>query len=481
MHAKGKPLGDDVSIDVIARRTPGFTGADLANLLNEAALLAARRGVEQIGMPEVEAAIDRVIAGPERKTRVMSDREKQVIAYHEGGHALVGHVLPNTDPIHKVSIIARGRALGWTLALPTEDKVLRTRSELRDELAMLLGGRTAEELIFGDPTTGAQNDIERATQIARAMVTEFGMSDLLGPQQFGDRDGEPFLGRDMGHEAQLLRRRRRGHRRRDRPADRPGPRGGAGDPGACTGRPSTGWPTPLVERETLEEAELALLFDGLGTWEPADETARAAAGVGPAVGRGARRWPNERRARRRRADGRRVRPPAAPTGPPAVAHGPAEPGWRRPGVRRAPRPGSLIVDRRGGPTTEPAYGPCRGVDRARIEKAVREILEAIGEDPDRDGLRDTPARVARMYDEIFSGLRESPDHHLKVTFEADHDEMIMVRDIPMLSASASTTSSRSWARPTSPTSRTTTAGSPGCRSWPGWSTPTPGGRRCRSG
>ena len=140
------------------------------------------------------------MAGPERKSRVMSDREKLTIAYHEGGHALVGHVLPNTDPIHKVSIIARGRALGWTLALPIEDKNIKTRSELRDEMAMLMGGRTAEELIFGDPTTGAMNDIERATQIARAMVTQYGMSDTLGPQQLGNRTGEPFLGKEMGHE-----------------------------------------------------------------------------------------------------------------------------------------------------------------------------------------------------------------------------------------------------------------------------------------
>ena len=201
VHAKNKPLAKGVDVAVLARRTPGFTGADLANLMNEAALLAARRGFEEIGHAQLEEAVDRVMAGPERKSRIISDDEKRVIAYHEGGHALVGHALPDADPIHKVSIIARGRALGWTLALPTEDKYLTSRSALRDQLAMLMGGRTAEELIFQDPTTGASNDIERATQIARAMVTEYGMSDEIGPQQLGQKNGEVFLGREFGHQA----------------------------------------------------------------------------------------------------------------------------------------------------------------------------------------------------------------------------------------------------------------------------------------
>ena len=201
VHAKGKPLEANVRLDVLARRTPGFTGADLANLMNEAALLAARRNLELIGHAELEAAIDRVMAGPERKSRLMSPAEKKIIAYHEGGHALVGHVLEGTDPIHKVSIVARGRALGWTLALPTEDKYLRTRSELEDSMAMLLGGRTAEELVFSEITTGASDDIERCTDMARGMVTQYGMSEKLGPQQFGKERGEVFLGRDMGHEA----------------------------------------------------------------------------------------------------------------------------------------------------------------------------------------------------------------------------------------------------------------------------------------
>jgi cell division protease FtsH len=197
VHARGKPFDPSVDLDVIARRTPGFTGADLENAINEAALLAARRSKRSITMPEVEEAIDRVVAGPERRTRIISDREKRVIAFHEGGHALVAYLLPNADPVHKITIIPRGRALGYTMTLPMEDKFLVTREEYIDELAMLLGGRVAEEIVFGDITTGAQNDLERATGIARQMVTEFGMSDLLGPQTLGQKQHEVFLGRDL--------------------------------------------------------------------------------------------------------------------------------------------------------------------------------------------------------------------------------------------------------------------------------------------
>ena len=198
VHAKGKPLAGDVRLDVIARRTPGFTGADLANLMNEAALLTARRGAKDLTMHAMEESIDRVLAGPERKTRVMSEKEKLVIAYHEGGHTLVGHVLQGTDPIHKVSIVARGRALGWTLALPVEDKYLKTRTELVDSMTMLLGGRTAEEIVFGEPTTGASDDIERCTEIARKMVTAYGMSERLGPQQLGGSSPTAMTGRTDG-------------------------------------------------------------------------------------------------------------------------------------------------------------------------------------------------------------------------------------------------------------------------------------------
>jgi cell division protease FtsH len=200
VHGRGKPFAQDVDLDVIARRTPGFTGADLANVINEAALLTARFDRKLIDMDTLEESIDRVMAGPERKTRVMSEKEKKIIAYHEGGHALVAHALPNSDPVHKVTILPRGRALGYTMTLPMEDKFLTTRSEMTDQLAMLLGGRTAEELVFHEPTTGAANDIEKASSIARNMVTEYGMSERLGARKFGTGQGEVFLGRDMGHE-----------------------------------------------------------------------------------------------------------------------------------------------------------------------------------------------------------------------------------------------------------------------------------------
>jgi cell division protease FtsH len=199
VHARGKPFASDVDLDVIARRTAGFTGADLANVINEGALLTARHNGTQIAMAALEESIDRVMAGPERKSVLLSEKERKLIAYHEGGHALVGHALPNADPVHKITIIPRGRALGYTASAPQEDKFLVTRSEMMDQLAMLLGGRTAEELVFHEPTTGAANDIEKASQIARGMVTEYGMSERLGARKFGTGDGEPFLGREMSH------------------------------------------------------------------------------------------------------------------------------------------------------------------------------------------------------------------------------------------------------------------------------------------
>ena len=200
VHVRGKPLADDVDLAVLARETPGFVGADIENLVNEAAILAARRNKKAISMQEFEEAIERVIAGPERKSRLISDEEKRIIAYHEAGHALVMHELPHCDPVHKVSIVSRGLALGYTMPLPEEDRYLKHRAKFKDELAGLLGGRAAEELVFKDVTTGAANDLEQATKLARKMVCEYGMSEKLGPMTFGWKEELVFLGKEIGEQ-----------------------------------------------------------------------------------------------------------------------------------------------------------------------------------------------------------------------------------------------------------------------------------------
>ncbi len=200
VHVKGKPISSEVELDVIARRTPGFTGADLSNLVNEAALMAARKNKNKIDMPEMEEAAERVIMGPERRSRVISDKEKRLTAYHEGGHTLVGMLLDNTDPVHKVTIIPRGRAGGYTLSLPKEDRYYATRSEMLDELKVLLGGRVAEALVLKEISSGASNDLQRATSLARQMICEYGMSPELGPMTFGHRQDQVFLGRDIGRD-----------------------------------------------------------------------------------------------------------------------------------------------------------------------------------------------------------------------------------------------------------------------------------------
>ncbi|MEO7745273.1 MAG: cell division protein FtsH, partial [Actinomycetota bacterium] len=199
VHAKGKPMAPDVDLLAIARRTPGFTGADLANVLNEGALLTARAGARLIDDRALDEAIDRVVAGPQKRTRLMNEKERKITAYHEGGHALVAAALRNTDPVAKITILPRGRALGYTMVLPVDDKYSTTRNELLDQLAYALGGRVAEELVFHDPTTGASNDIEKATGLARRMVTQFGMSERVGAIKLGAESGEVFMGRDMGH------------------------------------------------------------------------------------------------------------------------------------------------------------------------------------------------------------------------------------------------------------------------------------------
>ena len=237
VHTRGKPLAKGIDVDTLAGQTPGFTGADLSNLVNEAALLAARTGKKEITQVELEEGIMRVVAGPEKKTRVMGEKERLITAYHEMGHAIVGHYLEHSDPVHKISIISRGQALGYTISLPSEDKFLTTRAELLDTMAMTLGGRAAEEIIFGEITTGASNDLEKVTATAKQMVMRFGMSDKLGPRVFGHDHGQPFLGPRVSARAGLQRRDRARDRRRDPPDRRGRPPGGEGHPGRAPRQP----------------------------------------------------------------------------------------------------------------------------------------------------------------------------------------------------------------------------------------------------
>jgi cell division protease FtsH len=288
VHVRGKPLAEDVDLRTLAKATPGFVGADIENLVNEAAILAARRNRKVIGMPEFEESVERVIAGPERKSRLMSEEEKRITAYHEAGHAVVAHVLPKCDPVHKVSIVARGMAAGYTIALPEEDRRMLSKAKFMDDLAFALGGRAAEELVFGDVTTGAANDLERVTDTARSMVTRYGMSDSLGPMTFGQKEELVFLGKEIGEQrdyseavAQEIDQEVRGivHgayerakdvliRYRDR-VDRIAER--------------------LIEVETLDHDEFVALFEGVSDTEPeAPESPPPAPGVERSTARPAR-------------------------------------------------------------------------------------------------------------------------------------------------------------------------------------------------
>ena len=262
VHTRGKPIDKAIDLDALAAQTPGFTGADLANLVNEAALLAARHGKKIVGMLELEEGIMRVLAGPEKKSRLISEKEKAITAYHEMGHALVGHFLPNTDPVHKVSVVSRGQALGFTISLPTEDKFLTTKNELMDNLAMTLGGRAAEEVVFGEITTGAANDIEKATSTAKQMIMRYGMSEELGPRALGHDQSMPFLGREFQQQAdyseEIARQiddeiRRIIEEAHQRAKDLLGERREQLD--AIT--------AILIQRETLERAEFEALLDGV--------------------------------------------------------------------------------------------------------------------------------------------------------------------------------------------------------------------------
>ncbi len=391
VHARDKPIAPGVDLGVIARRTPGFTGADLANLINEAALLSRTARAHPDRPPSARGGVERVMAGPERKSRVISERERRVIAYHEGGHALVAHALPNADPVHKISIIPRGRALGYTLTLPTEDKFLVTRSELVDELAMLLGGRSAEELVFADPTTGAQNDIDRATTIARQMVTEFGMSEVLGPLRLGQPHGQVFLGRDFTSTPDY--------------SEEIAARIDAEVRVLIEGAHQVAHEILAANRAVLDR-----LADELVAHETldVDRVQEMFAGVEPFTGSGSGR------------------------GTAAAASDVAD-----------PRRGQVIANH---PTTDGARGRLRPAGRA-----CRSTSLASSGPSARSSSRSARTPTATV---SCARRRASPTctrrssaastttrrRHLTVTFEADHDEMVMVRDIAARSASASTTS-----------------------------------------
>ena len=417
VHARGKPFAPDVDLDVspgarrLHRRRPGQR-----DQRGRAADRAAQRHADHHGRAR---GVHRPGDGRARSARACCcpRGERKIIAYHEGGHALVGHALPNADPVHKITIIPRGRALGYTASAPQEDKFLVTRSEMMDQLAMLLGGRTAEELVFHEPTTGAANDIEKASSIARGMVTEYGMSERLGARQVRHRRRRAVPGPgDVAHQG-LLRGDRLHHRRGGAPPHRVRARRGLGDPGHLPGGPGR----PGAEPDGQGDAEPAGSAPDLRPDQEAPDPrllhrVRQAAAVRPAAGADTQGTGADRRARstttRRRANGQ--------TG--AIGGGSGSSGQQPGGGGQGPRPATA------------GEGPVStDFDAARIERAVHEILLAIGEDPERDGLRDTPARVARAFAEQFSGLGQRAEDVLTTVFDADHDELVLVRDIEVYS------------------------------------------------
>ena len=397
MHSKGKPLAKGVDLEVLARKTPGFTGADLANVLNEAALLTARSNAQLIDNRALDEAVDRVIAGPQRRSRVMKDKEKLITAYHEGGHALAAAAMNYTDPVTKITILPRGRALGYTMVLPLEDKYSVTRNELLDQLTYAMGGRVAEEIVFHDPSTGASNDIEKATSTARKMVTEYGMSANVGAVKLGQSQGEVFLGRDMGHQRDY--------------SEEIAERVDAEVRALIEQAHDEAWQVlndnrdildklaaELLEHETLDHKQIAEIFKDVK--QAARAPAVALERPPPRLRPPADLVPRRRRCRSTRAPStvastRATRPSRS----------------RRRRVRsartRGPRRPSRPTTRRG--------GAMAGVDTARIERAVHEILLAIGEDPTRPGLERTPQRVAEAYADFFGGLDVDPLSHLADT------------------------------------------------------------------
>ncbi len=411
VHAQGKPMAPDVDLLAVARRTPGFTGADLANVLNEAALLTARTNKHLIDNHALDEAIDRVVAGPQKRTRIMSAKERKITAYHEGGHAIVAAAMNHTDPVTKVTILPRGRALGYTMVMPQDDKYSTTRNEILDQLAYALGGRVAEEMVFHDPTTGASNDIEKATAMARKMVMEYGMSERVGAIKLGQGSGEVFLGRDYGHQRDYSEEiagivdeeiRRLVENAHDEAWHVVNDNRDLLDSLVLE----------LLEKETLGTKELAEIFQTIvkrpprPTWLSSAD--RALSDRGPVL------TPAEQAA----LNGDSSMPPPGASPPAGLASASAARRWHR----RAPAPAPDRV-----------RGPVDAGRPAPPQAAVRELLIAVGEDPDREGLRDTPARVARAYVEIFAGLDQDPEALLATTFDIDHEEMVIVRDIEVYS------------------------------------------------
>ena len=422
-------MAADVDLLAVARRTPGFTGADLANVLNEGALLTARSDKKLIDDEVLDEAIDRVIAGPQKRTRIMSAKERKITAYHEGGHALVATAMNHLDPVTKVTILPRGRALGYTMVMPTDDKYSTTRNEILDQLAYALGGRVAEEIIFHDPTTGAANDIEKATAMARKMVTEFGMSERVGAIKLGQSQGEVFLGRDLGHQRDYSEQiaavvdeevRKLIDAAHDEAWHAVNDNRDVLDALVLE----------LLEKETLNQAELAAIFENVvkrperPLWLSSEHrtlsdlppvlTAAERGALNGHNGSGAPAGASPIRGRPGHAGRDRRRPP------------------RRvpPHMRRSTRPRRSSRCPRVAVSTPEEHPP---VDLPRAEAAIREFLLAIGEDPDRHGLVQTPKRVAKAAVELYAGLRSTPEEVLSTTFPIDHEELIIVRDIPMYS------------------------------------------------
>ena len=437
-------------------------------MLNEAALLTARTAATTIDNAALDEAIDRVISGPQKRTRLMNEHERSITAYHEGGHALVAAALPQSDPVHKITILPRGRALGYTMVLPDEDKYSQTRAELLDKLAYMLGGRAAEELVFHDPTTGAGNDIEKATNLARAMVTQYGMSERIGAVRLGEDNGQPFLGRDIGHS-----------------------RNYSEDVAAIVDDEISkliayahqeAFDILVENRDVLDALVPRAAGEGDARQGRGRRDLRGAATAATSVRRGpARRRACRRRSRRslvpRRSHGH------APErdgdeGTIVVAPGP-DAGLRRPRRRPGRRNARASVARSALTWPDAAALPVR---HARAEAAVRELLAAIGEDPDRDGLRDTPARVARVVRRAAPrATTRTPRRCCRAVFEVGHDELVLVKDIELWSHVRAPPGAVLRRRPRRLHPRARTATSPACPSWPGSSTSTPAGRRCRSG